>query len=109
MSFDQHRIDHELDHEAFLYDAKGEGHGGWGGEATQPDSGTANAAPEPARRMGALGRMWEGVRDVCYIIQDSKTFQHLTMAMILSNAVVLAITWWALRVYQWAAILVLND
>ena len=43
--------------------------------------------------MGPARRLWESSRDLCYIIQDSKTFQHITTAMILCNAVVLAIVW----------------
>ena len=56
-----------------------EGHGGYS---------------EKAEKQLSFFRMaWEGFRDLCYIIQDSKIFQHLTTAMILCNAVVLAITW----------------
>jgi hypothetical protein len=42
---------------------------------------------------GPFRRTWERLRDVCYIIQDSKFFQHFTMAMIIANAIVLAIVW----------------
>jgi hypothetical protein len=50
-------------------------------------------APADQVRVGCIGRSWEWTRDTCYIIQDTKTFQHTTTAMILLNAITLAITW----------------
>ena len=44
-------------------------------------------------QIGPLRRAWEGFRDLCFVIQDSKIFQHLTTFMIIANAIVLAITW----------------
>lgn len=40
-----------------------------------------------------LRRMWEGFRDLCYIVQDSKFFQNLTTGLIIANAIVLAMVW----------------
>ena len=42
---------------------------------------------------GPVRRMWEGFRDVCYIVQDSKSFQNLTIGIIIANAIILAIVW----------------
>ena len=42
---------------------------------------------------GPVRRMWEGLRDVCYIVQDSKSFQNLTIGIIIANAIILAIVW----------------
>ena len=56
-------------------------------------SGNAKGERGEAHELSFIGQMWESFRDLCYIIQDSKTFQHITTAMILCNAVVLAIVW----------------
>ena len=45
------------------------------------------------QRRGWLRRQWELLRDICDIIQASKTFQHLTTAIIVINAIILAIVW----------------
>ena len=42
---------------------------------------------------GVVRQAWERFRDLCYVIQSMKVFQHLTTAMIVMNAVVLAIIW----------------
>ena len=98
MSFGAHRPDplDDLD-DPFFYDTKGDGEMArdFGGHSSgRLGSGNISGSllvvePSP----GALHRAWEGFRDLCYIVQDSKIFQHLTTAMILCNAVVLAITW----------------
>ena len=58
-----------------------------------PPAGAAKGVQGAENELSFVRQMWEAFRDLCYIIQDSKTFQHLTTAMILSNAVVLAIVW----------------
>lgn len=45
------------------------------------------------QHMSSARIAWEKFRDLCYIIQKSKKFEHLTTAMILSNAIVLALIW----------------
>ncbi len=60
-----------------------------------------SAKPEESRNsrigdrdtMGLIRRGWERFRDYCYFIQDKKWFSNLTMAMIICNAIVLAIVW----------------
>jgi hypothetical protein len=42
---------------------------------------------------GSLRLAWEKFRDYCYLVQDSKFFNNLTIAMIVMNAIVLAIIW----------------
>ena len=56
------------------------------------DKGTAPVTSPPGPQ-SAVRRLWEAFRDLCYAVQDSKTFQHITTAMIVSNAVILAIVW----------------
>ena len=50
-------------------------------------------AEEDPTSYGPVRRMWEGFRDVCYIVQDSKSFQNLTIGIIIANAIILAIVW----------------
>ena len=45
------------------------------------------------RSWGPVRRAWEGFRDLCFVIQDSKWFQYLTIAMIILNAISMAIQW----------------
>ena len=42
---------------------------------------------------GLLKRHWEMFRDICFYIQSSKWFQHLTMAVIVLNSISMAIQW----------------
>ena len=37
---------------------------------------------------------WETFRDVCYMVQESKTFKIAIITAIVVNALCLAITWW---------------
>jgi hypothetical protein len=43
--------------------------------------------------MGPWRVAWENLQDLCYIIQDTKAFQFLTLALIVLNALVLAVIW----------------
>ena len=43
---------------------------------------------------GFVRRAWENLRDTCDVIQDSKVFQLITLAIIVLNAIIMAINWW---------------
>ncbi|GAX83897.1 hypothetical protein CEUSTIGMA_g11321.t1, partial [Chlamydomonas eustigma] len=43
---------------------------------------------------GFMRRVWERVRDACYITERSKGFQYTTIVMIVSNALILALVWY---------------
>lgn len=61
----------------------------------EPDPILSDALEEKEERPWSRTRLlWEQFRDTCYLVQASAVFQHFTTAMIICNAIVLALVWW---------------
>ena len=58
------------------------------------DSGAASHSQcQPPARMGRLRIAWERLRDQAYILQADKTFEIVTVIMIVLNTINLGILW----------------